>query len=61
MKNFKIKIPVVIAFITFVFVGCSDLDEKLEDRLTLKQVEEATAGTTPDVSALLTEVIQNPH
>ena len=56
MKNFKIKIPVVMAFITFVSVCCSDLDEKLEDRLTLKQVEEATAGETPDVSALLTEV-----
>ena len=55
MKNFKIKLPVVIAFITLGFVSCSDLDEKLEDRLTLKQVEEATAGTTPDVSALLAE------
>jgi hypothetical protein len=55
MKNFKIKIPVVIALITFGF-ACSDLDEKLEDRLTLKQVEEATKGETPDVSALLTEV-----
>ena len=55
MKNIKTKIPAVIAFITFIFVGCSDLDEKLEDRLTLKQVEEATAGETPDVSSLLTE------
>ena len=43
MKNFKIKIPVVMAFITLISVCCSDLDEKLEDRLTLAQVEEATA------------------
>src|SRR4030042_252845 len=56
MKNIKTKLPAVIAIITFVFVGCSNLDEKLEDRLTLKQVEEATAGETPDVSSLLTEV-----
>jgi starch-binding outer membrane protein, SusD/RagB family len=56
MKNFKIKLPVVIAFITFGFVSCSNLDEKLEDRLTLAQVEASTAGTTPDVTALLTEV-----
>jgi starch-binding outer membrane protein, SusD/RagB family len=52
MKNFKIKIPVVIVLITFGF-ACSNLDEKLEDRLTLKQVEEATAGDTVDVTALL--------
>jgi hypothetical protein len=56
MKNIKIKIPAVITFILFFFVSCSTLDEKLEDRLTLKQVEEATAGETPDVSSLLTEV-----
>ncbi len=55
MKNFKIKIPVIIAFIALVSVCCSDLDENLEDRLTLQQVEEATAGETPDVSALLIE------
>ncbi len=55
MKNIKTKLPAVIAIITFIFVGCSNLDEKLEDRLTLKQVEEATAGETPDVSSLLTE------
>jgi hypothetical protein len=55
MKNFKIKLPVVIAFITWSFVACSDLDEKLEDRLTLAQVEASTAGETPDVSSLLTE------
>jgi starch-binding outer membrane protein, SusD/RagB family len=56
MKNFKIKLPVVIAFITFGFLSCSKLDEKLDDRLTLKQVEEATKGVTVDVSSLLTEV-----
>jgi starch-binding outer membrane protein, SusD/RagB family len=56
MKNIKTKIPAAIAIIIFVFAGCSKLDEKLQDRLTLKQVEEATAGETPDVSALLTEV-----
>jgi hypothetical protein len=56
MKNFRIKLPVVIAFITWSFVACSDLDEKLEDRLTLAQVEASTAGETPDVSTLLTEV-----
>lgn len=54
MKNIKSNIPVTIAFILFAFVGC-DLDEKLQDRLTLTQVEAATAGETPDVSALLTE------
>ena len=53
MKNIKIKIPAALAIIIFVFAGCSKLDEKLQDRLTLKQVEEATQGTTPDVSALL--------
>ncbi len=56
MKNFKIKFPVIIAFIALVSVCCSDLDEKLEDRLTLQQVEESTEGETVDVSALLTEV-----
>ncbi len=55
MKNIGTKLPAVIALITFVIVGCSKLDEKLEDRLTLKQVEEATSGATPDVSNLLTE------
>ena len=55
MKNIKTKIPAAIAIIIFVFAGCSKLDEKLQDRLTLKQVEESTAGTTVDVSALLTE------
>jgi hypothetical protein len=55
MKNFKIKIPVVMAFITLISVCCSDLDEKLEDRLTLAQVEEATQGEDPDVTTLLTE------
>ena len=55
MKNIGTKLPAVIALITFVIVGCSKLDEKLEDRLTLKQVEEATSGTTPDVTSLLTE------
>jgi hypothetical protein len=55
MKNIKIKIPAAIAIIVFVFAGCSKLDEKLQDRLTLKQVEESTAGTTVDVTALLTE------
>ena len=55
MKNIRTKLPVVIALITFVFVGCSDLDEQLEDRLTLKQVEESIAGETPDVTNLLTE------
>ena len=53
MKNTKTKLPAVIAIITFIFVGCSDLEEQFEDRLTLKQVEEATAGETPDVSNLL--------
>ncbi len=53
MKNIRIKLPAVIAIITFLFVGCSKLDEQLEDRLTLKQVEEATTGETPDVSGLL--------
>lgn len=56
MKNIKIKIPAAIAIIILVFAGCSKLDEKLQDRLTLKQVEAAAAGTTPDVSALLAEV-----
>ncbi len=56
MKNFKIKLPVVIAFIAWSFVACSDLDEKLEDRLTLAQVEASTEGEVVDVSALLTEV-----
>ena len=55
MKNIRTNLPAVIAIITFAFVGCSDLDEQLEDRLTLKQVEEATAGETPDVSSLLIE------
>ena len=55
MKNIGTKLPAVIALITFVIIGCSKLDEKLEDRLTLKQVEEATSGTTPDVTSLLTE------
>jgi starch-binding outer membrane protein, SusD/RagB family len=55
MKNIKTKIPAAIAIIIFVLAGCSKLDEKLQDRLTLKQVEEATQGTTTDVSALLTE------
>ena len=55
MKNIKIKIPAAIAIIIFVFAGCSKLDEKLQDRLTLAQVEAANAGTTPDISALLTE------
>ena len=53
MKNIKSKIPAAIAIIVFVFAGCSDLDETLQDRLTLKQVEDATAGETPDVTALL--------
>lgn len=53
MKNIKTKIPAAIAIIFFVFAGCSKLDEELQDRLTLKQVEEATQGTTPDVTALL--------
>ena len=55
MKNIRTKLPAVIAIITFVFVGCSDLDEQLEDRLTLKQVEESIAGEAPDVTNLLTE------
>jgi hypothetical protein len=55
MKNTKTKLPAVIAIITFIFVGCSDLEEQFEDRLTLKQVEEATSGETPDVSSLLIE------
>lgn len=55
MKNIKTKISVSISFILFVFTACSDLDEKLEDRLTLAQVEESTSGEAPDVSALLTE------
>jgi hypothetical protein len=54
MKNIKSNILLIITFIFFGFVGC-DLDEKLQDRLTLKQVEAATQGETPDVSALLTE------
>jgi starch-binding outer membrane protein, SusD/RagB family len=53
MKNIKTKIPAAIAIIIFVFASCSKLDEKLQDRLTLTQVEQATQGTTPDVSALL--------
>ena len=53
MENIKTKIPAAIAIIIFVFAGCSDLNEELQDRLTLKQVEEATAGETPDVTALL--------
>lgn len=53
MKNSKIKVPAALAIIIFVIAGCTKLDEKLQDRLTLKQVEEATQGTTPDVSALL--------
>ena len=56
MKNIRKTLPVVIAIITFSFVGCSDLEEKLEDSLTLEQVEESTAGETPDVSGLLIEV-----
>jgi hypothetical protein len=55
MKNIKIKIPAAIAIIIFAITGCSKLDEKLQDRLTLKQVEASTAGTTVDVTALLTE------
>ncbi|MCD4735481.1 MAG: RagB/SusD family nutrient uptake outer membrane protein [Bacteroidales bacterium] len=55
MKNIRTKLPAVIAIITFIFVGCSDLDENLEDRLTLKQVEESLEGETPDVTSLLTE------
>ncbi|MCK5134968.1 MAG: RagB/SusD family nutrient uptake outer membrane protein [Bacteroidales bacterium] len=55
MKKIRTKLLAVIAIITFLFVGCSDLDEELQDRLTLEQVEEATAGETPDVSNLLTE------
>jgi hypothetical protein len=47
MKNFRIKLPVVIAFITWSFVACSDLDEKLEDRLTLAQVEASTEVKHP--------------
>jgi len=53
MKNIRTILPAVIAIISFVFVGCSDLEEDLQDRLTLKQVEEATSGETPDVSSLL--------
>lgn len=55
MKNIKIKISVIISLILFVFAGCSDLDEKLEDRLTLAQVEASTQGEIVDVSSLLTE------
>jgi hypothetical protein len=55
MKNIRTILPAVIAIITLVFVGCTDLEEELEDRLTLEQVEEATAGETPDVSNLLVE------
>jgi hypothetical protein len=55
MKNIRKILPAVIAIITFLSVGCSDLEEQFEDRLTLKQVEEATAGETPDVSSLLVE------
>lgn len=55
MKNIKTKLPAVIALITFAFIGCSDLDEELVDRLTLEQVEEATKGATVDVTGLLTE------
>lgn len=55
MKNIKVKIPAALAIIIFTLAGCSKLDEKLQDRLTLKQVEESTKGTTVDVSALLTE------
>lgn len=63
MKNIKTLIVVVIASILFACIGC-DLDEKLEDRLTLAQVEAATEGETPDVSALLTEAyntLRNIH
>ena len=55
MKKIRNKLPVVIAIITFMVAGCTELEEKFEDRLTLKQVEEATAGETPDVEGLLTE------
>ena len=55
MKNIKTKIPAAIAIIIFVIAGCSELDENLQDRLTLKQVEDMNAGNTPDVTALLTE------
>ena len=55
MKKIRNKLPVVIAIITFMVAGCTELEEKFEDRLTLKQVEEAAAGETPDVEGLLTE------
>jgi len=54
MKTLKIKISVVIAILAFMVVGCTDLDEEFNDRLTLAQVEAATTGATPDVTALLT-------
>jgi len=56
MKNIRKTLPVVIAIITFSILGCSDLEEQLNDSLTLKQVEESTAGETVDVSSLLIEV-----
>lgn len=54
MKHMKIILPVVVFFSVFS-VACTDLEEQLEDRLTLEQVEEATSGTDPDVTALLSE------
>ncbi len=58
MKKLRIIIPVLFAVIALFFVRCSNLDEKLEDRLTLKQVEDAAKSDTAsvDVSSLLTEV-----
>ena len=54
MKHMRIILPVVVIFSVFS-VACTDLEEKLEDRLTLEQVQESTSGADPDVSALLSE------
>ncbi len=54
MKHMRILLPIVVIFSVFS-VACTDLEEQLEDRLTLEQVEEATSGEDPDVSALLAE------
>jgi len=54
MKHMRIILPVVVIFAVFS-VACAAFKKQLEDRLTLEQVEEATAGADPDVSALLAE------
>lgn len=56
MKKIRYNLPVAMGIVILFASACTDLEETFEDRLTLEQVEAATAGENPDVDGLLTEV-----